>query len=175
MRFRLDTNLSLVPVSWRRLRESTPNPGGSSCQNVLVFAVKDRRSLLHAGPDTTSKHAHVNRLLEPCGIGYHFVLNFSRLYFSDSRILSSAGRDAMYLLHPGHHPACHLHRRPRSDLGFLSYLALSPQFPHLGAAIRNPPFFHGGHPGQAWRPHPFILASRFCRNLSLPKGLPCPG
>jgi len=43
----------------------------------------------------------------------------------------------MYLFHPGHHGACHRHKRPIMDWGFLSYFARKPQFPQLDSAIYN--------------------------------------
>ncbi len=41
----------------------------------------------------------------------------------------------MYLFQPGHHGACHRHKRPIMDWGFLSYFARKPQFAQLDSAI----------------------------------------
>ena len=66
-------------------------------------------------------------------------LYFFILYLSANPILSSSTRDFIYAFHPGHQFACHLHIRPKKDLGSLSYLALKLQFSQLWSAILNSP------------------------------------
>ena len=68
------------------------------------------------------------------GEPYFFIL-----YFFASSILSSSARDPIYAFHPGHHPACHLHRRPRMDLGLLSYFARKAHFAQFSPAMADYP------------------------------------
>jgi hypothetical protein len=61
-------------------------------------------------------------------------------YFLASLDLSSLGRDFMYPFQPGHQLACHRHKRPRNELGLLSYLARNAHPSHDDLAILDPLF-----------------------------------
>ncbi|MCD4677040.1 MAG: hypothetical protein K8S18_13760, partial [Desulfobacula sp.] len=68
-------------------------------------------------------------------------LNFFILYFSANLIRSSFGSDMIYFFQPGHHPVCHLHSRPKNDLGLLSYFVRKPQLTQLCPAIYFSPLY----------------------------------